>query len=94
MQSIPGNEHSVHRRNKADIRGIRKWPSQPNVVDIVMAQDDNRFLVTLTNVRGHWSLSLMLRDLGARVMPDVADSAPCRLESSVSQSCFAGRRTP
>jgi len=54
--------------------------SKPDVLDIAPAQGDNRFLVSLTNVSGDWSLGLMLMDLGGNAMPDVAYSAPCRLE--------------
>ncbi len=54
----------------------REWASKPNVLDIALAQGDNRFLVKLTNVSGDWSLSLKLTDLGGNAIPDVTYSAP------------------
>jgi len=46
------------------------------VLDIALAQGDNRFLVKLTNVSGDSSLSLKLTDLGGNAIPDVTYSAP------------------
>jgi hypothetical protein len=41
----------------------RGWSSKANVLDIALAQGDNRFLVKLT-------------DLGGNAIPDVTYSAP------------------
>ena len=45
------------------LRVNRKWSSKPNVLDIALAQGDNRFPVKLT-------------DLGSGAIPDVTYSAP------------------
>jgi len=54
----------------------RERASKPNVLDIALAQGDNRFLVKLTDVSGDWALSLKLTDLGGNAIPDVTYSAP------------------
>ncbi|MBN1816408.1 MAG: hypothetical protein JW828_03550 [Sedimentisphaerales bacterium] len=53
----------------------REWSSRPNVLDIPLAQGDNRFLIKLTNISGDWSFSLKLTDLQGEALPDVAYSA-------------------
>jgi len=53
----------------------RERSSKPNVLDIALAQGDNRFLVKLTNISGDWSLCLKLTDLGGNAIPDVTYSA-------------------
>lgn len=54
----------------------RQWSSRPNVLDIALAQGDNRFMVKLTHISGDWSFSLKLTDLGGEPLPDVTYSAP------------------
>ncbi|NLH15613.1 MAG: hypothetical protein GX455_03435 [Phycisphaerae bacterium] len=54
----------------------REWSSRPNVLDIALAQGDNRFLIKLTHISGDWSFSLKLTDLGGDLLPDVIYTAP------------------
>lgn len=68
MQEQNGEPVYVSRVN-------REWTSKPNVLDIALAQGDNRFLVKLTNVSGDWSLSLKLTDRGGNAIADVTYSA-------------------